>query len=94
MLKKYQTDRQSISMWHYESLLPVRTESHNFIHLQAQLQYILESNPHSVFGDFLNGKKLVHSSDWIILDVTSALKSDATPGADESYRYHEAGLSQ
>jgi len=28
------------------------------------------------------------------LDVTDALKSDATPGADESYRYHEAGLSQ
>jgi hypothetical protein len=24
--------------------------------------YILESNPHSVYGDFLNGKKLVHSS--------------------------------
>jgi len=27
-------------------------------------------------------------------DVTDALKSDATPGADESYRYREAGLSQ
>jgi len=25
----------------------------------AELPYILESNPHSVFGDFLNGKKLV-----------------------------------
>jgi hypothetical protein len=30
---------------------------------------------------------------WI-LDVTSALKSATTPGADESYRYPEAGLSQ
>jgi len=27
-------------------------------------------------------------------DVTNALESDATPGADESYRYREAGLSQ
>jgi hypothetical protein len=26
------------------------------------IQYILESNPHSVFGDFLNGKKLVCDS--------------------------------
>jgi hypothetical protein len=33
-------------------------------------------------------------TDWIILDATNALKSDATPGADESYRYHEVGLSQ
>jgi hypothetical protein len=24
--------------------------------------YILEYNPHSGFGDFLNGKKLVHGS--------------------------------
>jgi len=28
------------------------------------------------------------------LDVTDALKSDAMPEADESYRYREAGLSQ
>jgi len=28
------------------------------------------------------------------LNVTDALKSDATPGADESYRYREAGLFQ
>jgi hypothetical protein len=28
-----------------------------------ELPYILESNPHSVFGDFLNGKKLVCDSD-------------------------------
>jgi hypothetical protein len=27
-----------------------------------KLPYILESNPHSVFGDFLNGKKLVRGS--------------------------------
>jgi hypothetical protein len=26
------------------------------------LPYIVESNPHSVFGDFLNGKKLVRGS--------------------------------
>jgi len=26
------------------------------------IPYILESNPHSVFGDFLNGKKLVCDS--------------------------------
>jgi hypothetical protein len=26
------------------------------------ITYILESNPHSVFGDFLNGKKLVRGS--------------------------------
>jgi len=25
----------------------------------VRIPYILESNPHSVFGDFLNGKKLV-----------------------------------
>jgi hypothetical protein len=34
------------------------------------------------------------ATDWVILDVTSALKSDDTPRADESYRYGEAGLSQ
>ena len=34
------------------------------------------------------------ATDWIILDVTSALKSNATPRADESYRYREASLSQ
>jgi hypothetical protein len=73
------------------------------------IPYILKSNLHSVFGDFLNGKNLVRGSnlhlsfncpfahraiDWIILDVTIALKSDAIPGADESYWYCEAGLSQ
>jgi hypothetical protein len=26
--------------------------------------------------------------------MTKALKSDAMPGADESYQYHEVGLSQ
>jgi hypothetical protein len=67
----------------------------------SYIPYILESNAHPVFGDFLNEKKLVHDSnahlsfnhpfahgatDWIILDVTNALKSDATPVADESYR--------
>jgi len=30
----------------------------------------------------------------MISDVIDALKSDATPRADDSYRYHEAGLSQ
>jgi hypothetical protein len=29
---------------------------------QPYIPYILESNPHSVFGDFLNGKKLVCDS--------------------------------
>jgi len=33
-------------------------------------------------------------NDLIISDVTDALKSDAMPGVDESYRYREAGLSQ
>jgi hypothetical protein len=28
----------------------------------AQIPYILESNPHPVFGDFLNEKKLVRNS--------------------------------
>jgi len=28
----------------------------------VDIPYILESNPHSVFGDFLNGKKLVCDS--------------------------------
>jgi hypothetical protein len=31
--------------------------------LTSYIPYILESNPHSVFGDFLNGKKLVRGSD-------------------------------
>jgi hypothetical protein len=30
--------------------------------LTTYILYILESNPHSVFGDFLNGKKLVRGS--------------------------------
>jgi hypothetical protein len=72
------------------------------------IPYILEYNTHPGFGDLLNGKKLVRVSNvhlsfhhalptWqltIILDVSSALKSDDTPRADESYRYGEAGLSQ
>jgi hypothetical protein len=29
---------------------------------QTQVPYILESNPHSGFGDFLKGKKLVRGS--------------------------------
>jgi hypothetical protein len=65
----------------------------NAIQWLGNILYILESNPHSVFGDFLNGKKLVCDSNphlahwatgWIISDVTDALKSDATPGANES----------
>ena len=51
--------------------------------------YILESNPHLVFADFLNKKKLVHASnphlsfnrplptrqaDWIILDVIRIMR--------------------
>jgi hypothetical protein len=67
--------------------------------------YILESNPHSVSGDFLNGKKfeiLIRTfpptapcprGEWY-RDVSDALKSDATPGADESYQYCEADLSR
>jgi hypothetical protein len=34
------------------------------------------------------------ATDWIISDVTNVLKSDAMPGADESYRHREEGLSQ
>jgi hypothetical protein len=34
------------------------------------------------------------ATDWIILDVTSALKSDDTPRVDESCRYREPGPSQ
>jgi hypothetical protein len=34
------------------------------------------------------------ATDWMISDVTNALKSNAMPGADESYRYCEAVLSQ
>jgi hypothetical protein len=34
------------------------------------------------------------ATNWIISDVTNALKSNVTPGADDSYRYSEAGLSQ
>jgi hypothetical protein len=34
------------------------------------------------------------TTNLIILGVTNALKSDATPGANESHRYREAGLSQ
>jgi hypothetical protein len=34
------------------------------------------------------------ATNWIILDVTSVLKSDDTPRANESYRYREPGLSQ
>jgi len=30
--------------------------------LFPDIPYILESNPHSVFGDFLNGKKLIWDS--------------------------------
>jgi hypothetical protein len=33
------------------------------------------------------------ATDSIILDVSSALKFDITPGADESYKYHKASLS-
>jgi hypothetical protein len=34
------------------------------------------------------------ATDWIILNVTNVLKSDDTPGAEESYQYNEAGRSQ
>jgi len=34
------------------------------------------------------------ATDRILQDVTEALKSDTTPGANESYQYREAGLSQ
>jgi hypothetical protein len=34
------------------------------------------------------------ATDSLILDVTSALKFNSTPGADESYWHREAGLSQ
>jgi hypothetical protein len=80
--------------------------SHIITFRKMELPYILEFNTHPDFGDLLNGKKLVWVSnahisfhrpmptDWIILDVTSALKSDDTSRANESYRYHEPGLSQ
>ena len=36
---------------------------HVFIHAAvSEIPHILESNPHSVFGAFLNGKKLVRGS--------------------------------
>jgi hypothetical protein len=34
------------------------------------------------------------ATDWIILDVTSALKSNAMPGTDDSNQYNKARLSQ
>jgi hypothetical protein len=64
-----------------------------------KLPYILKYNTHPGFGDLLNGKKLIRVSnahisfhrpmptlqtDWIILDVTNALKSDDTSRADKS----------
>jgi hypothetical protein len=36
--------------------------SKNVIKIYRNIPYILESNPHSVFGDFLNEKKLVRGS--------------------------------
>jgi hypothetical protein len=74
---------------------------------KAHIPYIVESNPHSVFGDFLNRTKLVCGSNphlsfncplptgW--LNNTGwyqCVKSNAMPGANESYWYCEAGLSQ
>jgi hypothetical protein len=38
---------------------------------EQDVPYILEANPHSVLGDFLNGKKLVcDCNECIILDLT------------------------
>jgi hypothetical protein len=38
------------------------TSKNPMSHTTNTLPYILESNPHSVFDDFLNRKKLVHGS--------------------------------
>jgi hypothetical protein len=38
-------------------------ERHGRSSVYHYIPYILESNPHSVFGNFLNGKKIVCNSD-------------------------------
>jgi len=45
-----------------EVLLVPRMMLTTYLIFMFLLPYILESNPHSVFGDFLNGKKLVCDS--------------------------------
>jgi hypothetical protein len=44
------------------------------------------------YAPFLQPPHAHMTTDWIILDVTSALKSDDTPRADDSYQHCEPGL--
>jgi hypothetical protein len=58
--------RYEIELLQYEVtevLLVPRVMLTTYLIFMYLLPYILESNPHSVFGDFLNGKKLVCDSD-------------------------------
>ena len=62
--------------WHISHMWFIRNTSNNFQcknylknklqtnekHFAPNIPYILESNPHSAFGDFLNRKKLVRGS--------------------------------
>jgi hypothetical protein len=48
--------------WVLECESSGKYSNHWAIKGEDYIPYILESNPHSVFGDFLNGKKLVWDS--------------------------------